>query len=44
MGPKPIPRVYNVRPRIATVREMPKSRIMSASAGVYTDVPNVLTM
>jgi hypothetical protein len=42
MGPKPIPKVYRVRPRIATVREMLKSRITSESAGVYTDVPKVL--
>jgi hypothetical protein len=42
MGPKPIPNVKKVSPRSATVRDMAKSRMMSETAGVYTDVPKVL--
>lgn len=42
MGPKPRPSVYTVIPKSPTVREMLKSAMMSARAGVYTDVPKVL--
>jgi hypothetical protein len=36
--------VYTVRPMSAAVREMWKDCIMSAIAGVKTEVPNVLAM
>jgi hypothetical protein len=37
-----MPKVKKVRPRSATVRETSKARMTSETAGVYTDVPNVL--
>lgn len=42
MGPKPRPRVYTVRPTNAVVRDVWKAAMISGTAGVYTEVPNVL--
>lgn len=42
MGPKPRPSVYTVIPTSAAVRDTLNSDMMSARAGVYTDVPKVL--
>lgn len=41
MGPIARPSVYVVIPRIATVRETPKSSMMFVKAGEYIDVPVV---
>ena len=43
-GPKASPMVYTVIPARAAVRETLKSAMMSASAGVYTEVPKVLCL
>lgn len=42
IGPNARPSVYTVIPTSAAVRETLNSAMISARAGVYTDVPNVL--